>query len=403
MTSEPSKPSLPGGARILLVLTAVGFVSLGLPDGMLGVAWPSMRSEFGLAIDRIGGVLVTFMAGYLLSSVGSGTVLSRMGLGMLLASSALVTAVSLAAYAMAPGWWVVVAAGFLAGLGAGAVDAGLNAYVALNHRPATMTWLHAAYGLGAAGSPVLLGELLARGASWRTGYIWVAGVEIVLAAGFLATRALWPGPASGGASMLPRGATLVEVLGERRVWLGILVFFLYTGLEWSFGTWCYTWLVSRKEFGPEAAGAWTGAFWGAVAGGRVLVGVLGTSVSPARVVGLSAVVLLAGSALMLADIGTVAALAGLLLTGLACAPMFPMLMAMTPERVGAKRATQVVGVQIAAAILGQSLLPAVIGVAANAAGVRVIPWLWLALAVVYAGCLPAVLRAGPGAGRRDSV
>ncbi len=156
-----------GRSSALLALNFVAFVSLGLPDGLLGVAWPSIRRTFDLPLEALGALLVPFTMGYVASSFASGPILGRTTVGALLAASCLATGVSLSGYAVAPLWPLVVAAAFVAGLGAGAIDAGVNAYVAVHHDAATLNWMHAAYGIGAAAGPLTMTAVLGSGRPWQ--------------------------------------------------------------------------------------------------------------------------------------------------------------------------------------------------------------------------------------------
>src|SRR5262245_59433371 len=216
----------------LIVLAYVGFVSLGLPDGLLGVAWPSMRASFHVPLDALGTLLVTFTTGYLLSSCSSGYLLARLSVGALLALSCLATATSLLGYALTPWWWLMVVLGALSGLGAGAIDAGVNTYVATHYSARMINWLHACYGLGPASGPVLMTSVLAAHRPWQWGYAIVGLGQLGLAVCFGLTRSRWP---AAGASQTTSGAATVRTptsstLRIPVVWLSIAVFFIYTGL-----------------------------------------------------------------------------------------------------------------------------------------------------------------------------
>src|SRR4029453_14956455 len=185
MRQQPSSP-------LLVVLAYVAFISLGLPDGLLGVAWPSMRGFFHLPLDALGALLVTFTTGYLLSSCSSGRILARANVGSLLALSCLATAASLLGYALTPWWGLMVALGALAGLGAGAIDAGVNTYVATRYSPRMVTWVHARFGVGGASGAVIMASVLTAGLPWQWGYGIVGMGQLVLALGFGLTRTWWP-------------------------------------------------------------------------------------------------------------------------------------------------------------------------------------------------------------------
>jgi fucose permease len=386
-------------AILLLLLTYVGFISLGLPDGMLGVAWPSMRAQFALPLDAISAVLVVFIVGYLISTLSSGWLLARMNVGMLLAASGAATAVGLIGYATAPVWGVVVGLSFVAGLGAGAIDTGLNTYAAINYSARTMNWLHACYGLGAASGPVLLTALMAQGASWQRGYLLVGIGELVLVACFLATLSWWPKavPASAAdvgkeASKAVPPATLLSTLRVPSVWLGIGTFFIYTGTEAAVGTWTFTYLTGQHGLPADQAGNWAGAYWGSLTVGRIAAGIIASRLTPRALVLGGAWIILTGAVLIFSGLGTAATLTGIMCIGFGCAPIFPSLISTTPSRVPMEHAANAVGFQIAAATLGIALMPSLVGFLAQHQGLGVIPIAWFVGAVALVVLLIRLLR-----------
>jgi fucose permease len=233
-------------SHLLIGLAYVGFVSLGLPDGLLGVAWPSIRTFFHLPLDALGALLVMFPAGYLGSSFSSGYLLARLSVGTLLALSCLATAISLLGYALTPQWWI------MGGLGAGAIDAGINTYAATHYSARTVNWLHACYGIGAAGGPVIMTSVLSAGHPWQWGYRIVGIGQIILAVCFGLTHTWWQLPArtaSPASAPAPIGATTSwSTLRLPIMWLSMAVFFVYTGLEAAAGTWIYSLLTEARTW-----------------------------------------------------------------------------------------------------------------------------------------------------------
>src|SRR5262245_44023324 len=177
-----------------MVLSFLGFASLGLPDGVLGVAWPSMRADFGLPLDALGALLVSTTAGYVTSSFLAGALLRRVSVGLLLALSCLGTGATLLGYAEAPRWALIVALGASAGVGAGAIDAGINTFAATHFAPRTLHLLHAAYGIGTTAGPLWMTSVLMAGHAWQRGYLAIGAVQLLLALGFALTLRLWPKP-----------------------------------------------------------------------------------------------------------------------------------------------------------------------------------------------------------------
>jgi fucose permease len=380
---------------LLLALSYVGFVSLGLPDGLLGVAWPSIRARFGLELDALGPLLVATTAGYVFASFSSGRVLARMNLGALLAASCAATATSLLGYAFAPAWFVLVGFGLFAGLGAGAIDAALNTYVATNHSPRTLNWLHACYGVGAASGPALMTGVLMAGHPWQRGYGLVALGQIALALCFTATRPIWPPVAGETHAASPTGAASSRVtLAQPAAWLGMAAFFLYVGLEQSAGAWAYSFLTEVRGVSLAAAGTWVTLYWSGLTAGRVIFGLVANRWPLEALVRGALVAIAAAAALIAADPFPAASALGLALLGFACGPIFPSLIAATPARLGVAHAANGVGFQIAAAACGQALIPWAVGGLAQRSSLAVLGPVLLGFAVALIAVHEVLARSG---------
>jgi len=383
---------------LLLGLAYAGFVSLGLPDGLLGVAWPSIRARFGLPLDALGPLLVATTAGSVFASFTSGRVLGRASVGALLAAACAAQATSMAGYALAPGWWVLVGFGVFAGLGAGAIDAGLNTYVATHHSARTLNWLHACYGVGAAGGPALMTAVLTRGQPWQRGYALVAGAQLALALAFASTRSLWP-PATARASgpdTAAQQARTAATLRLRGAWLGMAAFTLYVGLEQSAGAWAYSHLTEVRGVSTARAGTWVSIFWGGLLVGRVGFGLFANRVALEALVRVAIGGVLAATALFAVHPFAGASEIGLAALGVACGPVFPSIMAATPARLGAPHAANAVGFQVAAAALGQAFLPWATGWLARRFGLDVLGPVLVALAIALAAVHEGLARSGIG-------
>ena len=372
-------------APLLLTLAYLPFVGLGLPDGLLGVAWPSMRAAFGLPIDALGALLVATTVGYVASASASGRLLARLGLGTLLAASCLACGLSLLGYAAAPAWPVVVAFGTLAGAGAGAIDAALNTYVATHHSARRLHLIHACYGIGTTAGPMIMTGVLMAGSGWQRGYVIVGLAQLGLAAAFAATHSWWP--AGAGQSASTRRVPLAATLRQPSAGLAMAAFFLYVGIEASAGAWTYSLLSQGRSATMETAGVGVSLFWGGLLTGRILVGVAPLPLSLHALLRTAIVGTLLAGVVVALDLGQATTLAGLAALGVACGPIFSGLVATTPVRLGAGHTANAVGVQVAAAALGQSLLPAAFGIVADARGLAVLPWLMigssLALLITY--------------------
>jgi fucose permease len=374
----------------VFVLALAAFVSLGLPDAVLGVAWPSVRRTFGLPVDRLGVLLFATMIGYLTSSFLSGPLVRRWSVGRLLVGSSAVVVASAVGYAVAPRWELVVLAALPAGLGAGAIDASINAYAAARFAPGQVAWLHACWGIGATLGPLLMTGVLALGLSWRLGYAALAGILACLGLGFYRTRSLWDtGRGAPGPTHAP--ATLGESLRQPRVQANVALFFLYTGIEGTAGQWAYSLFTEGRGVAPTWAGVGVGAYWASLTVGRVVSGALAHRYSPARLLRWSVALVPACALLMARSPHPLAGFAGLSLLGFVGGPIFPLLIAGTPQRTGGGHADNAVGVQIAAAGLGAAMIPALGGVLAAAYGIEAIAWFLLASAAVVVVLHEAVL------------
>lgn len=333
---------------ILLVgLTYISFISLGLPDGLLGVAWPSIRTFFDLPLDALGALLVMFTAGYLLSSFSSGRILARLNVGLLLALSCLATALGLLGYALTPNWWIMVALGLLSGLGAGAIDAGLNTYAATHFSPRSVNWLHACYGIGATIGPFIMTSVLAAHHPWQRGYVIVGIGQLTLAMCFGMTSKLWANnkreaglaqndhsKSASSVRASPTSPTLTGTLRLPAVWLSLAVFFVYTGIEAAAGTWSYSLFTEGRGVPMMMAGTWVSVYWGCLTAGRLLSGFAINFVTVRLLLRYCIVGIALGAGLIWINITNFISFIGLALMGLSSAPIFPSMIATTPERLG---------------------------------------------------------------------
>jgi fucose permease len=325
-----------------------------------------------------------------------------MNLGVLLALSAGATATSLLGYTLAPSWAVMVAFGSLAGLGAGAIDAALNTFVARHYSSRTLNMLHAFFGVGTTAGPMIMTAVLLAHLPWQRGYVLVAGAQIALAGCFMATRSLWPSTDASASTMAIEGASVSSTLRLPAAWLGIAAFSVYVGVEAAAGAWVYTFLSEARGFSMSAAGTGVSLFWGGLMCGRVVFGLLPSTRRPAALLrGCIGGVALA-AAILLLDAGSSLTLGAVAVLGFASGPIFPSLIATTPARVGAAHTANTVGFQIAAAALGQSFLPAGVGVLAQRLGLGVVPCgIFISALVLFAIC--ELVAAMPREPIRDKV
>ncbi|MDX1992155.1 MAG: MFS transporter [bacterium] len=357
----------PRSQTVILMLAFVAFISLGLPDGLLSIAGPDIRESFRVGLDRFGLVFVTGTIGYFLSSIASGWLTGRLGVGRLLALSCACTAAALLGYTLAPGWWAVVLLGLLSGAGAGAIDAGLNNYIAANHSDGLMQWLHASFGVGTTIGPLIMTTVLAQELSWRWGYIIVGGAQLALATCFFLTAEMWQGnPQAPKAEQLQYKTPVGQTLRIPAAWMSIAIFFLYTGLEAGTGAWAYSLFTQERGIAEETAGLWVAIYWGVFTIGRITAGIITGRIGITLLLRLSMIGALLATMLFTWNPFPASGAVALAILGFSLAPIFPGLVSTTAARVGVEHASNTIGFQIGIASVGMGILTALVGVMANA-------------------------------------
>lgn len=356
-----------------------------------------MRRSFGLPIDRLGLLLTAVTFGYLVSSFSSGRVVARLGLGRVLAGSSALVAASLALYVLSPAWSLVILGGVLAGLGAGAIDAGINAYAAAHFTAGRVSWLHACWGIGASLGPLVMTGALASGLGWRWGYGVLAAAIGALALAFQRTRSRWD---VGSAGPSHPAASLRASLGHWPVQGNMALFFWYVGLESSIGQWAYSLLTEGRRFGASSAGLWVSCYWASLTVGRMLSGAMADRLGPTRLLRAAVACTPIGAGLLWTARGPWLDGIGLVLLGLSLAPTFPLLISGTPRRVGPAHAGNAVGFQVSVGSIGAALLPGSVGFIAQRAGVEAIAVCWLASTLVLL-LLHETVRATTGEAARS--
>lgn len=370
-------PRVPG-QRALIVLAFIAFVSLGLPDTLLGVSWTaiSARESFNRPISDVGFLLAFGTCGYLTSSFFGGAVLTRLGVGRLLVASCSFVTVALALYAVTPIWPGLFLAAFLGGIGAGAIDAGLNAFGARAFSPRVMNWMHGFWGVGATIGPLAMTAVIDRGLGWRTGYGGIAVVMVALTALFVATMHLWrraPGGQSSGGEAHHAPSGVLEAMRQPVVQRQALFYFIYTGVEFGAGTWLLTLLIGRgADF--AVAGTVVSSYWAALAVGRMTFGQAAAHFPPMAILRAALVGALVAGLLLLPAWPLAVTCFGAVLLGFSIAPLFPTVITLTPRRVGDRYASHSVAFQVSAAAVGIMVNPWLIGLAARWHSIEVLPY-----------------------------
>jgi fucose permease len=375
--------------RLTIIVSLGIYVVLGLPDGVLGTVWPTLRDDAGRTDASFGLLIIGFSSGYTFASLASGHVTARLGVGRTLQLSTAMSSTGLLVIGLAPSWWTVVAGFAVLGLGNGTIDASLNAWVALTQGPRTMGLLHAAYGVGATIGPLLATAFVTGAESWRGPFLVILVLQLgAVAATTRVRRGLDEAPTHPA---LTDGVDPVAPPG-RLLPLMIAWFAVYVAAEVTIGQWSFTLFTEGRGVSEGLAGALVAAYWGGLTAGRLVLGVFGHRIEPERVLRVTTAAALITTAALWLDVGGIGEYA-LPLIGVSFAVMFPLVVNRTPAYLGVDRSNQVVGYQLAAASIGVTTVPLLVGVLADRHGVRVAGPMAFGTVALLAAVLVALLHA----------
>ena len=374
-------------ANLLLAVIYLAFISLGLPDSLLGSAWPSMYPELSVPVSYAGWISMIIAVGTIISSLQSDRLTRRFGPGKVTAVSVLMTAAALFGFSVSGSYAALCLWAIPYGLGAGSVDASLNNYVALHYASRHMSWLHCMWGVGASLGPYIMGYALSGGLGWNMGYRFIAYLQIGLTLILLLSLPLWKGrgaPAGGsGGQGEGRALSLREIIRIPGAPEIMTAFFCYCALEQTAGLWAGSYLVLQRGLSADEAAGLAGLFYAGITAGRALGGFLTLKLNDTQMIRMGQGVILLGVVCLLLPLGSAGALAGLVLIGLGCAPIYPSVIHSTPEHFGADRSQAVIGVQMASAYVGTCLMPPVFGLIVKYLGAFLLPvYLLLILALM---------------------
>ena len=367
-------------ASLLLPVIYLAFISLGLPDALLGSAWPSMYTELGASLSWAGIVSMIISVGTIVSALCSERLNLRLGTGGVTFLSVLLTAVALLGFSLSTSFWQLCLWAVPYGLGAGSVDAALNNYVALHYESRHMSWLHCMWGVGASIGPVIMGRALAGG-TWQGGYRTIALLQFALTAVLLLSLRLWKRPQANveGADFKPH--PIPELLRRPGVPQVLLCFFCYSALEATAGMWAASYCTLVRGIDAETAARWASLFYVGITIGRGVCGFLTMKISDQNMIRLGQALIAAGVVLVLAPLGQGTLFAGLITVGLGCAPIYPSIIHETPVNFGRDVSMSMTGLQMATAYVGSCLMPPLFGLLAQYVTPTLYPWF---LAIILA-------------------
>lgn len=365
-------------ANLLLAVIYVAFISLGLPDAVLGAAWPTMSVDLGAPISWAGGISMTISAGTIVSALLSDRMTLHFGAGKVTAVSVALTALALFGFSVAPNYWVLILLAIPYGLGAGGVDAALNNYVAIHYESRHMSWLHAMWGIGALTGPYVMGFALGAGQGWPWGYRYISILQVALTAILIFSLPLWKkrseaktGEVSGESdgtvndeTRKPLGVRgVLAIRGAKEI---LVMFFCYSALESTAMLWGSSYMVLGKGIDKTTAAMWASLFCIGITVGRLASGFLTMKFNDPTMIRLGQALVLTGIVSMLLplpyNIGTIV---GLMIIGLGCAPIYPCVIHSTPAYFGEDKSQAIVGMQMACAYVGSMCMPPVFGLIAQ--------------------------------------
>ena len=374
--------------NLLLAVIYVAFISLGLPDAILGSAWPVMYPQFDVPVSYAGMISMIISAGTIVSALMSDRLTLKLGAGKVTAISVAMTALALAGFSFAPAFWVICLWAIPYGLGAGAVDAALNNYVALHYTSRHMSWLHCMWGIGASAGPYIMNYALTGGHTWNSGYRWVSILQVALTALILISLPLWKtrndntaDPSADQQSDTTDDTTphkalspldVLAIPGAKSI---LTMFFCYCAVETTAGLWASSYMVLGRGIDAEQAAAWASLFYLGITAGRALSGFLTMRFPDHVMIRIGQVLVGCGVILMAIPAGnTIIPLIGLITIGFGCAPIYPCVIHSTPAYFGADKSQAVIGVQMACAYVGSLAAPPLFGLIANHITISLYPY-----------------------------
>ena len=363
--------------QLLLLIIYLSFISLGLPDALLGAAWPSMYRELHVSISYAGAISMIIAFGTIISSLQSDRLTRKLGTGRVTAISVAMTAVALFGFSTSHSFVALCLWAIPYGLGAGSVDASLNNYVALHYESKHMSWLHCMWGIGAAAGPYIMGYVLTNGRSWNSGYRVISVLQIILTMILIFSLPLWKNRPEiiddNGQEVSAKALSLREVIripGAKEI---MVCFFCYCALEQTAGLWASSYLSLYKGVSAETAATFASMFYIGITVGRALSGFVTMKLNDVQMIRLGQVLIAVGILIMFLPFGQTLSLVGLIVIGLGCAPIYPCIIHSTPTHFGADKSQAIIGIQMASAYVGTLLMPPVFGLIANHITVALLP------------------------------
>lgn len=363
--------------QLLLVIIYLSFISLGLPDALLGSAWPAIYPQLNVPISYAGIISIIISVGTIISSLQSDRLTRLLGTGKVTAISVGTTAVALFGFSLSDSFIALCLWAVPYGLGAGSVDAALNNYVALHYESRHMSWLHCMWGIGASAGPYIMGYVMTGGETWNTGYRYIAVIQVILTAIIFLSLPLWkersPIIDESGKKVNAKALTLKEVVKIPGVKEILICFFCYCALEQTAGLWASSYLTLYKGVPAEISAKYACLFFVGITIGRAASGFITMKLNDVQMIRLGQTLIGCGIIILILPLSATISLTGFVIIGLGCAPIYPCIIHSTPEHFGADRSQAIIGIQMAFAYIGTCLMPPIFGFIANHISVALLP------------------------------
>lgn len=366
---------------VLLIIIYIAFISLGLPDAILGSAWPMIYQELNVSISAAGLASMIVSGGTIVSSFFSAKLIRKFGTGKVTTVSVFLTAIALLGIYFSPSFLWICLLGIPMGLGAGAVDSALNNFVALHYEAKHMNWLHCFWGIGATAGPWVMSMYLLKENGWRMGYATIGMVQVVLVLCLILSLPLWKKFETGASNEEESKADikvgdLLKIQGAKPA---LVAFFCYCAAELTTGLWASSYLVVSKGISAEKAAKWVSFFYLGITVGRFLAGFLAMHFNNKKMIRMGQMICICGTVLLIMPFSDYLQLAGLILIGLGCAPIYPAMLHETPNRFGKEVSQGIMGIQMATAYVGSTFMPPLFGMLAKATSFKLMPYFLLIL------------------------
>ncbi len=364
---------------LLIAIIYLSFISLGLPDSLLGSAWPVMRIEFDAPLSFAGIISVIICAGTIISSLLSDRLTKKFGTALVTATSVTMTAVALFLFSISTEFWMLIIFAIPYGLGAGGVDASLNNYVALHLKARHMSWLHCMWGVGAAISPYVMSYALTSGTGWNQGYLIIAIIQISLSALLFISLPLWKKcekarqTQSSAATETQQPVKIKSILKTKGAIACFICFFSYCALEQTTMLWASSYMIVHNALTEETAAMFASLFFIGITVGRGINGFLTLKFKDKTLIRAGLALILAGIILIVIPASKICTIIGFVVLGLGCAPIYPSIIHMTPTLFGSDKSQAMIGVQMASAYAGSCIAPPLYGLIANHVTTEILP------------------------------